>query len=113
MHVDIWQNQYNIVKLKNKIKYIKKKEMATHSRILAWKIPWQRSLVGYSPWGCKELDTTEYTHTHTHTQTYRSRSCGNLNRMNPKKFMSRYIIIKLLKTKDNKNNLKAVKGERN
>ena len=24
IHVDIWQNQYNIVKLKNKIKYIKK-----------------------------------------------------------------------------------------
>ena len=28
------------------------KEMATHSSILAWKIP-------YSPWGHKELDTTE------------------------------------------------------
>ena len=29
----------------------------------------QRSLVGYSPRGCKELDTTEQlTHTHTHTQ---------------------------------------------
>ena len=28
----------------------------------------QRSLVGYSPWGCKELDMTErLTHTHTHT----------------------------------------------
>ena len=27
-----------------------KKEMATHSSILAWKIPWTRSLVGYSPW---------------------------------------------------------------
>ena len=26
IHVDIWQNQYNIVKLKNKIKYIKKKK---------------------------------------------------------------------------------------
>ena len=26
MHVDIWQNQYNIVKLKNKIKYLKKKK---------------------------------------------------------------------------------------
>ena len=26
----------------------------------------QRSLVGYSPWGCKESDTTEFTHTHTH-----------------------------------------------
>ena len=24
----------------------------------------QRSLVGYSPWGCKELDMTEYAHTH-------------------------------------------------
>ena len=30
------------------------KEMATHSRILAWEIPWtERILVGYSPWGCK------------------------------------------------------------
>ena len=27
----------------------------------------QRSLAGYSPWGRKELDTTE-SHTHTHTQ---------------------------------------------
>ena len=36
------------------------KEMATHSSILAWKIPTdKRSLVGYSPCGCKELDTTK------------------------------------------------------
>ena len=33
--------------------------MATHSSTLAWKIPWTRSLVGYSLWGRKELDTTE------------------------------------------------------
>ena len=32
------------------------KEMATHSSILAWKIPW--GLVGYSPWGHKESNTT-------------------------------------------------------
>ena len=39
------------------------KGMATHSS------HGQRSLAGYSPWGCKELDTTEWhTHTHTHTQ---------------------------------------------
>ena len=38
------------------------KEMATHSTTLAWKIPWMGSLVGYSPWGCKELDTTEWLH---------------------------------------------------
>ena len=34
-------------------------EMATHSSILAWKIPWTEEPVGYSPWGCKESDTTE------------------------------------------------------
>ena len=33
--------------------------MVTHSRILAWRIHGQRSLVGYSPWGGKESDTTE------------------------------------------------------
>ena len=26
----------------------------------------QRSLVGYSPWGCKESDTTERLHVHVH-----------------------------------------------
>ena len=31
----------------------------------------QRSLAGYSPWGRKELDTTEHTYTHTHTLHHR------------------------------------------
>ena len=35
------------------------KGMATHSSILAWRIHGQRSLEGYSSWGCKESDTTE------------------------------------------------------
>ena len=26
----------------------------------------QRSLAGYSPWGCKELATAEHIHTHMH-----------------------------------------------
>ena len=30
------------------------KEMAIHCSILAWKIPWMRSLGGYSQWGHKE-----------------------------------------------------------
>ena len=34
------------------------KEMATHPNILAWRIHGERSLVGYSPWGCKESDMT-------------------------------------------------------
>ena len=28
-------------------------EMATHSRILAWEIPWTEQLPGHSPWGRK------------------------------------------------------------
>ena len=39
--------------------YPLEKEMATHSTILAWRIRGQRNLVGYSPWGSKEVDTTE------------------------------------------------------
>ena len=35
------------------------KEMATHSSILAWRIPWMRGLAGYGPWSHKELDMTE------------------------------------------------------
>ena len=47
-------------------------EMATHSSIPACKIPWteepggQRSLAGYSPWDCKELDTTKQLSTPRH-----------------------------------------------
>ena len=32
-------------------------EMAAHSRILAWRLPWTEE--PGSPWGCKELDVTE------------------------------------------------------
>ena len=37
------------------------KEVATHSSILAWKIPRMESLVGYSPQGQEESDMTEAT----------------------------------------------------
>ena len=39
-----------------------KEEKATYSSILAWKIPWTEEPGGYSPWGCKESDTTEHTY---------------------------------------------------
>ena len=39
------------------------KVMAPHSSTLAWKIPW-RSLVGCSPWGREESDTTERLYFH-------------------------------------------------
>ena len=37
------------------------KEMATHSSVLAWRIPGTGSLVGCRLWGRTELDTTEAT----------------------------------------------------
>ena len=36
------------------------KGMATHSRVLAWRVPWTEEPGGlYSPWGRRESDTTE------------------------------------------------------
>ena len=37
------------------------KEMATHSSVLAWRIPGTGSLVGCRLWGRAESDTTEAT----------------------------------------------------
>ena len=37
------------------------KEMATHSSVLAWRIPGMGSLVGCRLWGRTESDTTEAT----------------------------------------------------
>ena len=34
------------------------KGMTTHASILAGESHGQRNLMGYSPWGCKELDMT-------------------------------------------------------
>ena len=40
------------------------KEMATHSSILAWRIPWMEELGGLQSKGRKESDTTERLHFH-------------------------------------------------
>ena len=48
----------------------------------------QRSLAGYSLWGCKELDRMECTHTHTHTHSHNGfaklcsfLSCNEVNQL--------------------------------
>ena len=38
--------------------------IATHSSILAWRIPWTEELDGLQSMGHKELDTTERVHFH-------------------------------------------------
>ena len=46
-------------------------QMATHSNVVFWKIHWTEEPGGlYSPWGHKELDTTE--HAQTEAQTDRA-----------------------------------------
>ena len=40
------------------------KGIATHSSILAWRIPWTEDPGSYSPWGHKELDMIWVTNTH-------------------------------------------------
>ena len=40
------------------------KEMATHSSILPWRIPWTEELGGLQSMGRKESDTTERLHFH-------------------------------------------------
>ena len=46
------------------------KEMATHSIILAWAIPWAEETSWLQSIGLQELDTTEHIHVHTHTHTH-------------------------------------------
>ena len=38
------------------------KKMATHSSVLAWKIPWTEEPGGLQSWGRKELEMTEHAH---------------------------------------------------
>ena len=38
------------------------KEMATHSNILAWRVPWTEELGGLQSMGCQESDMTELLH---------------------------------------------------
>ena len=51
--------------MKHKLKSSPEKyQMAPHSSTLAWKIHGWRSMVGCSPWGREESDTTERLHSH-------------------------------------------------
>ena len=43
---------------------------ATHSRILAWKIPGQRSLAGYSPWGHSRTRLKQLRVIHSHATSW-------------------------------------------
>ena len=52
------------------------KEMATHSGILAWKVPRTEEVAGYSPKGCKEW--RDWAHTHddsSHSDLHFDKGC--------------------------------------
>ena len=51
----MWETQVQFLGLKDPLE----KEMATHSRSLAWRIPWIEKPGRLSPWSHKNLDTTK------------------------------------------------------
>ena len=53
------------------------KEMAIHSSVLAWEIPWAEESSGLHPWDPKKSDTTERAHTHT-VYVYHSQFDGDI-----------------------------------
>ena len=62
----IWHIEINCIHLKcttwcfcGYVYIVMEKEMAAHSSILAWRVPWTGALAGYSPRDSKESDTTE------------------------------------------------------
>ena len=59
---------FKLQKTKGKEKILKEEKHVTYRGmrpvLLPGKFHGQRSLVGYSPWGCKESDTTERLHFH-------------------------------------------------
>ena len=63
-----WRSgHFNKVGQPSSLFFWQEKEMATHSCILAWRIPWtEEPLAGYGPQGHRESDTTEETE---HTRT--------------------------------------------
>ena len=75
--------------------------MATHSSILAWRIPWTESLAGYSRRGHKESDRTEQlSAAHPFTFSPCARHCSELlrciNSFNPHNDLLRQIQLYLL-----------------
>ena len=51
----IWETQVQTLGWEDLLE----KELAKHSSLLAWKIPWTEEPGGGSVWGHKELDMTE------------------------------------------------------
>ena len=47
------------------------KRMATHTSVLAWRVPWAEEPGGLSPCSLKESHAAQrFTHTHTHVHTH-------------------------------------------
>ena len=74
------------------------KGIATHSSILAWRIPWtERSLVGHSQWDLEESDTTEWL---TLSLSFRELGSHMLHRQETKTENRNNIAINSIQTKN-------------
>ena len=75
-----------------------RRKWQTHSSICAWKIPWAEESGGYSPWGHKESEMTEYSN-NINYKSYlawefsRRRPFQHLITLHPFSFLKRNIYI--------------------
>ena len=67
------------------------KEMATHSSVLASKIPGTGSLVGCRLWGCTESDTTEATYQQQQRQYIQKKKLKNVVRIRVKFYIKLHL----------------------
>ena len=68
-----------------------KKEIAAHSSIHAWKIPWAEEPGGYSPRGCKESD--DWATPYTKNKTVKKEFFCDLQGLIAKKEMGRHFLL--------------------
>ena len=59
-------NDFIIILLASVAWFRRRQWAMAHSSTLTWKIPWTEGLVGCTPWGREESDTTEQLHFHFH-----------------------------------------------
>ena len=60
-------------------KFLWRREWQSTSVFLPGEFQGQRSLVGYSPWGHKQLERLSDSHTHTHTHTHTHKDKANIS----------------------------------
>ena len=72
----MWETQVKFLGRKDPLE----KEMATHSSILDWRVPWTEEPGGLHSWGHRESDTTEQLIEAQHSLCVYTFVCAHINK---------------------------------